>query len=76
MPKGKKTKGGENLIAKDKDVWSHILDLLENGDIVEDYEGDALAVARIRWVTKMVRCAKRDCKEQIANAKLIAEFTN
>ncbi len=41
---------------------------------MEDYEGDALAVARIRWVTKMVRVAKRDCKEQITNAKLIADM--
>jgi len=69
-----KTKGGENLVAKDIDVWRHILDLLENGDIAEDYEGDVAALARVRWVTRMVRAAFDECNEQIINAKMIDEM--
>lgn len=41
---------------------------------MEDYEGDALAVARIRWITDILRLFYRDCKEQIANAELIADM--
>ena len=69
-----KTKGGGNLVAKDIDVWSHILDILENGDIAEDYEGDVAALARVRWVTRMVRAAFDECNEQIINAKMIDEM--
>ena len=41
---------------------------------MEDYEGDALAVARIRWITRMVRVARLECSEQIENAELIANM--
>ena len=66
--------GGENLIAEDIDVWRHILDILENGDIAQDYEGDAPANARIRWVTRMVTVAYEECKEQKENARLIEDM--